>query len=82
MISEKDGVKTITGKSNRLVYASKAVYENELIALIDGTEKSKTWTIHSVEEFNDKSEAIAYIEERGWEVPDSVDLESIQNIIP
>lgn len=47
--------KRVTGKKNRLVYNTKS---NELIWIINGTDKSKTWTKHEVEECD--SEQIAW----------------------
>ena len=44
---DKNGIKKITGKGHRLVYAGK-----QLIDIIEGTEKSKTWTKHEVEELS------------------------------
>ena len=47
--------KRVTGKKFRLVYNAKL---NELICIINGTDKSKTWTKHEVEEYD--SEQIAW----------------------
>ena len=44
-IDTKTGIKKITGKGHRLVYAGK-----QLIDIIEGTEKNKTWTKQEVEE--------------------------------
>lgn len=63
---DKKGIKAVTGKSNRLIYADKIIYDNEFITLIDGTERSKTWTKHNVEEFVDEKAALIYIEEKKW----------------
>ena len=46
-IDTKTGIKKIMGKGHRLVYAGK-----QLIDIIEGTEKSKTWTKHEVEELS------------------------------
>ena len=44
-IDTKTGIKKITGTGQRLVYTGK-----QLIDIIKGTEKSKTWTRQNVEE--------------------------------
>jgi len=44
-IDTKTGIKKITGKGQRLVYMGK-----QLIDVIEGTEKNKTWTKQEVEE--------------------------------
>ena len=46
-IDTKTGIKKITGKGHRLVYAGK-----QLIDIIEGTAKNKTWTKHEVEELS------------------------------
>lgn len=69
MIVKKDKIKIVTNKSNRLIYADKAIYNDEFIALINGTEKSKTCTIHNVGEFADKKAAIDFVKEKKWEIP-------------
>ena len=46
-IDTKTGIKKITGKGQRLVYTGK-----QLIDIIKGTEKSKTWTMQNVEELS------------------------------
>ena len=46
-IDTKTGIKKITGKGQRLVYMGK-----QLIDIIEGTEKNKTWTKQEVEELS------------------------------
>ena len=46
-IDTKTGIKKITGKGQRLVYAGK-----KLIDIIEGTAKNKTWTKQEVEELS------------------------------
>jgi hypothetical protein len=59
-IDQRIKCKKVTGKMFRLVYDDK-----QIIALIDGTDKSKTWTKHNVEEFNVRSQALTQIDELG-----------------
>ena len=54
--------KKITGKAFRLVYNDK-----QIIILIDGTDRSKTWTKHSAEEFFIKQQALDRIDKLGLE---------------
>ena len=66
---QKIECKKITGKAFRLVYDDK-----QIIVLIDGTSKSKTWTKHSAEEFIIKQQALARISKLGLEYIDQENL--------
>jgi hypothetical protein len=59
-IDQRIKCKKVTGKMFRLVYDDK-----QIIAIIDGTDESKTWTKHNVGEFNVRSQALAQIDELG-----------------
>lgn len=54
--------KNITGAMFRLVYKDKKV-----MALVEGTEDTVTHTIHKVEEFETKQQALDRIKELGLE---------------
>lgn len=73
-IDSKNKCKKITGKAFRLVYDDK-----QIIALIDGTSKSKTWTKQNVEEFIVKQQAFDRISGLGLEYVDQEDLKSKKN---
>lgn len=56
MITEKDGIKNITGKMWRVVHDGEKV-----VAVIEGTETNVTSTSHSVMEFETQEECLAAI---------------------
>ena len=61
-IKVKGNVKNLKGKNFRLVHDGVMV-----LAIIDGTAKNVTTTIHSVAEFNTKGQAVSEIENLGLE---------------
>ena len=66
---QKIKCKKITGKAFRLIFDDK-----QIIALIDGTSKSKTWTKHNAEEFTMNQQALARIDKLGLEYVDQENL--------
>ena len=68
---QKIKCKKITGKAFRLVYDDK-----QIIVVIDGTDKSKTWTKQSAEEFPVKQQALDRIDELGLECVDQENLKA------
>ena len=66
--TDKHGNKLVTGKMQRLVSNDKI----GVIALIDGTDRTATWTIHDVEEFATEELAMDRIEEKKCELLDSI----------
>lgn len=60
LIDTKNGIKTVTGESHRLIWMG-----NQHITTIDGTTKSKTWTKHEVEEFTEAKPLVDRIEKLG-----------------
>lgn len=62
MITINGNIKTITGDKYRLIHDN-----TKVLALIDGSEQSKTTTIHEVEEFETEQQAIQRIEDLGLE---------------
>jgi|GEM_PF-2184681 len=67
-IDTKTGIKKITGKGYRLVYAGK-----QLIDIIEGTEKSKTWTKQEVEELSTEKMAKERVAKLKLIVPEYLD---------
>ena len=63
--------KKLTGKAFRLIFDDK-----QIIVLIDGTSKSKTWTKHNAEEFIMNQQALARIDKLGLEYVDQENLKA------
>ena len=74
IIDQKIKCKKITGKAFRLIYDDK-----QIIVLIDGTSKSKTWTKHNAEEFIVKQQVLDRIGGLGLEYVDQENLKSKKN---
>ena len=72
MIIIDKGIKKITGKKFRLVYVKSLIPKEEFVIIIDGTEKSKTWTIHSVQEVDTYEKVLEKIEELGLIMPEEI----------
>ena len=72
MITIDKGIKKITGKKFRLVYVKSLISEKEFVIIIDGTEQSKTWTIHSVQEVDTYEKVLEKIEELGLIIPEEI----------
>ena len=68
---QKIKCKKITGKAFRLVYD-----DEQIIVLIDGTNKSKTWTKHNAEEFSVEQQALDRIDKLGLEYIDQENLKA------
>ena len=74
MIVYKEKYKIVTEKKFRLVY-----YDKKVIVIINGTDKSKTWTKHDIQELDTYNKALSKVEELNLELPDSFFSEELKD---